>query len=44
VQQGLERDGVTLHLQTATESVTYDGGRFRVRLAGDTVVESCGSR
>ena len=40
VQQGLERDGVTLHLHTSTESITDDGGRFRVRLAGDTVVES----
>lgn len=40
VQQGLERDGVTLHLHTATESITYDGGRFRARLAGDAVVES----
>lgn len=40
VQQGLENDGVTLHLQTATESVAFDGGRFRVGLAGGVVVES----
>ncbi|SDI43116.1 dihydrolipoamide dehydrogenase [Arthrobacter subterraneus] len=40
VQQGLEHDGVTLHLNTTTESVAYDGGRFRVTLASDTVVES----
>ncbi|KRF09560.1 pyridine nucleotide-disulfide oxidoreductase [Arthrobacter sp. Soil782] len=40
VQQGLKHDGVTLHLNTGTESVAYDAGRFRVSLAGGTVVES----
>ncbi|WP_309069928.1 NAD(P)/FAD-dependent oxidoreductase [Arthrobacter sp.] len=40
VQQGIENDGVTLHLNTGTTSVAYDGNRFRVTLAGGTVVES----
>lgn len=40
VQHGLERDGIALHLHTGTESVAYDGGRFRVFLAGGAVVES----
>lgn len=40
VQQGLERDGVTLHLHTGTESIAYDDGRFRVSLTGGTLVES----
>ncbi|WP_323960234.1 pyridine nucleotide-disulfide oxidoreductase [Arthrobacter sp. JZ12] len=40
VQRGLERDGVTLHLDTGTEAVQYDGGHFRVSLAGGSVVES----
>lgn len=39
VQQSLERDGVTLHLNTGTKSV--DGaGRFRVTLSHGQVVES----
>jgi dihydrolipoamide dehydrogenase len=40
VQEGLERDGVTVHLHTGTESVAYDGARFRVSLTGGAVVES----
>ena len=40
VQQGLERDGVALRLNTPTESVAHYGGRFRVSLGGGEVVES----
>ncbi len=40
VKQGLERDGVTLHLNTGTRSVHDDNGRFRVTLASGAEVVS----